>query len=108
MGNERVRSRRRFSAKRKREAVVRLLHGEDLETLSRELGVTAATLAGWREAFLSAGEAALKSRERDAKDEEIKRLQAKVGQLTMEMELLQEKADRLDAGLSLPRRRSSR
>jgi hypothetical protein len=29
--------------------VLRLLRGEDLETLSRELGVTAATLSGWRE-----------------------------------------------------------
>ena len=29
----------RFSARRKREAVLRLLRGEDLEVLSRELGV---------------------------------------------------------------------
>ena len=36
----------RFSAKRKTEAVLRLLRGEDLEALSRELGVTAATLSG--------------------------------------------------------------
>jgi len=36
------------SAKRKFAAVLRLLRGEDLETLSRELGVTAATLSGWR------------------------------------------------------------
>jgi hypothetical protein len=35
----------RFSAKRKTDAVVRRLRGEDLETLSRELGVTAATLS---------------------------------------------------------------
>jgi len=35
----------RFSARRKTEAVLRLLRGEDLDTLSRELGVTAATLA---------------------------------------------------------------
>ena len=40
---------------------LRLLRGEDLETVSRSLGVTAATLSGWREAFLAAGEAALES-----------------------------------------------
>jgi hypothetical protein len=40
-------------------AVLRLLRGEDLETVSRRLGVTAATLSGGRDAFLAAGEAAL-------------------------------------------------
>jgi transposase-like protein len=38
----------RFSAKRKTAAVLRLLRGEDLELISRELGVTAATLSEWR------------------------------------------------------------
>ena len=49
----------RMSRQRKTAAVLRLLRGEDLETVSRGLGVTAATLSGWREAFLAAGEAAL-------------------------------------------------
>lgn len=34
----------RFSARRKAEAVRRLVAGEDLDVLARELGVTAATL----------------------------------------------------------------
>ena len=67
--------RRRMSAGRKREAVLRLLRGEDLELVSRELGVTAAELSGWREAFLAAGEVSLKSRPADARDAEIGRLQ---------------------------------
>jgi hypothetical protein len=54
--------RRRMSARRKQDAVLRLLRGEDLELLSRQLGVTAADLSGWREAFLAGGEASLKSR----------------------------------------------
>jgi transposase len=49
----------RMSRQRKTAAVLRLLRGEDLETVSRALGVTAATLSGWRDAFLAAGEAAL-------------------------------------------------
>ena len=52
--------RRRMSASRKREAVLRLLRGEDLELVSRGLGVTAAELSGWREAFLAGGEASLR------------------------------------------------
>src|SRR3954471_9642466 len=78
--------RRRMSARRKQDAVLRLLRGEDLELLSRELGVTAAELSLWREAFLAAGEASLKSRPADARGAEIGRLQAKVGELTMTAE----------------------
>ena len=51
-----------MSRQRKTAAVLRLLRGEDLETVSRGLGVTAATLSGWREAFLVAGEAALSTK----------------------------------------------
>src|SRR5881392_2378766 len=40
----------RMSRQRKTAAVLRLLRGEDLETVSRELGVTAATLTGWHDA----------------------------------------------------------
>src|SRR5262245_10723599 len=78
----------RFSAKRKTDAVLRLLRGEDLELLSRELGVTAATLSVWRDDFLVGGQAALKSRPADDRDDEIARLRAKVGELTMDNELL--------------------
>jgi hypothetical protein len=78
----------RFSSQRKTAAVLRLLRGEDLELVSRELGVTAATLAGWRDDFLAGGQAALKSRPTDERDDEIARLRAKVGELTMDNELL--------------------
>jgi len=98
----------RFSARRKADAILRLLRGEDLEFLSRALGVTAARLAAWRENFLLAGAAALKTGRPDADNTEAKvlLLQAKIGELTMENELLRDKADRLDARLPLARRRS--
>lgn len=96
----------RFSAKRKREAVLRLLRGEDLDTLSRELGVNGATLAKWREAFLEGGLGALSSKARDQRDERIKTLEQKLGQVVMENELLNDKIDRMEAGLPLARRRS--
>jgi transposase len=87
--------------------VLRLLRGEDLELelVSRELGVTAAELSGWREQFLAAGEASLKSRPADARDAEIDRLQAKVGEPTMTAELLEAKIERLEARRPLARRR---
>ena len=100
--------RRRMSARRKQDAVLRLLRGEDLELLSRELGVTAAELSGWREAFLAAGEASLKTRPADAREAEIGRLKEKVGDLTMANELLAAKIEWLEVRRPLARRRSRR
>jgi transposase len=101
-------ARRRMSARRKQEAVLRLLRGEALELVLRELRMTAAELSGWREAFLAGGEASLKSRPADARDAEIGRLQAKVGELTMASELLQAKIESLEAHRPLVRRRPRR
>ena len=98
----------RMSARRKQSAVLRLLRGEDLELVSRELAVTAAELSAWREAFLAAGEASLKSRPADARDGEIGRLKEKVGELTMTTELLEAKIERMEGGRPLARRRSRR
>ena len=55
----------RMSRQRKRDAVLRLLRGEDLEILSRALGATAATLTGWHDTFVAAGEASLATRSTD-------------------------------------------
>src|SRR5512144_13807 len=95
----------RFSAKRKLRAVSRLLRGEPLELVARELNVMAARLSEWQERALLAA-AALKERERDDRDNEIGRLKGKVGEMTMETELLREKIARLEAGAPLARRRS--
>ena len=95
-----------MSAGRKQAAVLRLLKGEDLETLSRELRVTAAELSGWREAFLAAGSNGLKAREADHRDAENLRLKAKIGDLTMANELLEAKIGRLEGGSPLRLRRS--
>ena len=75
----------RFSSRRKTEAVLRLIRGEDLDALSRELGVTAATLSSWREAFVAGGQSNLKSREASAADDENQQLKALVGDLTMKL-----------------------
>jgi transposase len=100
----------RMSRQRKREAVLRLLRGEDLELVSRALGVTAATLSGWREAFLAAGEASLATRPTDGEALESERLKARLGEMLLERELLEAKIAALEARdpRPLPRRRSRR
>jgi hypothetical protein len=96
----------RWSSRRKTEIVLRVLRGEDLDTLSRELGVTAATIAGWRDQFVASGQAGLRSRPADERDEEIARLRAKVGEMTMANELLLERARRAEANNPFGPRRS--
>src|SRR5215213_263724 len=96
----------RWSSRRKSEAVLRVLRGEALDALSRELGVTAGALTRWRDEFLASGQAGLRSRPADARDEEIARLRAKVGEITMENELLRERARRAEAQAPFGPRRS--
>ena len=96
MSKRKKEDRGRFTSRRKFEAVMRLLKGEDLDLVSRELGVSAGTLSEWRDAFLAGAEANLKSREPTVADEENLRLKAKVGELTMKVELLEEKASKLE------------
>ena len=96
----------RWSSRRKTEVVRRLLRGEALDALSRELGVTAATLAQWRDRFLAAGQAGVRSRSTDVRDEDVARLRAKIGELTMANELLRERAERAEAGHPFAQRRS--
>ena|SRR5215207_10881708 len=98
----------RMSRRRKRDAVLRLLRGEDLETVSRALGVTAAALSGWRDAFLAAGEAGLATRPTAGETPEGERLKARLGAMLLERELLEAKIAALEARSPGPlaRRRS--
>ncbi len=95
----------RMSRRRKAAAVLRLLRGEDLETVSRSLGIAAATLSGWRYAFLAAGEAAMEGRPDGSEALEGARLKAKLGEVMVERDLLHEKIAAPEAGRPLGRRR---
>jgi hypothetical protein len=64
--------------------------------VSRELGIPAARLTTWREAFLDAGQEALKKPPLDSHDRELARVRQKLGEATMEIELLHEKIGRLE------------
>jgi transposase len=87
----------RMSRQRKTAAVLRLLRGEDLELVSRSLGVTAATLTAWRDAFLAAGEAALTTKSATGEDLESDRLKARLGAALIERDRLNEKIAVLEA-----------
>jgi transposase-like protein len=94
-----------MSRQRKTAAVLRLLRGEDLEMVSRSLGVTAATLSEWREAFLAAGEAALTTRPGSGEEQQSDRLKVRLGQALIDRDLLVEKIAVLEAGRPLARKR---
>ena len=71
------------------EVVVRLLRGEDLGELSREVQVAPAELESWRRVFLEGGVNGLRRRSGDPVERELERTRAKVGELTMRLELAQ-------------------
>ena len=94
----------RMSRQRKTAAVLRLLRGEDLELVSRSLGVTVATLTNWRDAFLAGGEAALTTKPTTGEELENNRLKARLGAALIERDLLSEKIAILETGRPLARR----
>jgi hypothetical protein len=96
---------RRFSVQRKMAVVARLLRGEPMELVARETNVPIQKLTEWRDQALAGAASALKEREQDDRDDEIARLKAKVGEITMDNELLYAKIDALENKRPLARRR---
>ena len=79
----------RWSAPRKTELVLRLLRGEPLDGVSRDSQVPAHELESWKRAFLDAGIRGLK-RHVEPEDRELLRTRAKIGELTMRLELAED------------------
>jgi hypothetical protein len=99
---------KRNSVQRKLAVVGRLLRGEPLELVAREANVSVSKLTEWRERALAGAASALKERERDDRDDEIARLKSKVGEITMDNELLHARIDAMEGKSPLARRRSRR
>ena len=78
----------RWTSSRKRDVVLRLLRGEPLDSLSRELGVEIYRLEQWRDSALSGMDEGLKSRIGDPLQAELDSAMKRIGELTMENELL--------------------
>jgi transposase-like protein len=95
----------RWSVARKRAVVLRLLQGASTELLSRELGLPVYKLERWRTKAEAGLEAALKEREADAADGELAAAMRRIGELSMEVELLRAKMERAPGPLVRRRRR---
>ncbi len=76
--------------------------------MSRLLGVTAATLSGWRDAFLDGGEASLASKPMNGEERESDRLKVRLGEMLLERELLEQKIALLEGNSGPLARRKSR
>src|SRR4051794_18184327 len=94
----------RWSARRKEELVLRLLRGESLDALAREAGQAAGTISGWREEFLAAGREGLKSRPRPEEDRRLADAQRKIGELSMDLDILRALHEEIDRRPRRPRR----
>lgn len=83
----------RWSRSRKRAAVIRILGGEPLDTLSRELGVPVYRLEEWRDKALAGMDEGLKQKA-GPDDRELLDARRKIGELTMENEILKKNLKR--------------
>jgi transposase len=77
----------RWSAQRKMEIVLRLVRGEAIDEVAREVQVPVHEVEEWRRVFLESGQQGLKRRGLDPEERELRRLQAKIGDMTMRLEL---------------------
>lgn len=82
---------RRRSVARKRAVVLRLIAGEPVELVSREIGVLVFKLERWRERAEAALEGALQEREAESERPELAAALRRIGELGMEGELLRAK-----------------
>lgn len=84
----------RWTAKRRSALILSIIRGEtSVQEAARRHGLTVAEVEEWREKFLAAAENALRSRPKDdeaLKDEQIKRLKQKVGELVLDIDVLKE------------------
>jgi len=87
-----------FSA---RSIVARLLRGEPLDLVARQTNVSIAPLTEWRDRALAGAATTLKERQRDDRGDEIPRLKSKVGEITMDNELLKAEIAALEGKRSL-------
>ena len=93
----------RWSAQRKTDLVLRLLRGEALDAVARESQVPAHELEEWRRVFLDGGLQGLKKRV-DPEERELKRVQAKLGEVMMRLELAEGLLEKKGYGAELRKR----
>lgn len=95
----------RWSAQRKTEVVLRVIRGEALDEVAREIQVPVHELEEWRRVFLESGQQGLKRRGLDPEERELRRLQAKIGDMTMRLELAEHLLEKRGVGEDVRRLR---
>ena len=84
----------RWTAKRRAALILSIVKGEtSVQEAARTHGLTVAEVEDWKERYLAAAENALRSRPKDEealKDEQIKKLKQKVGELVLDIDILKE------------------
>ena len=84
----------RWTAKRRAALVLRILKGEtSVAEAARQHGLKVAEVEGWQEQFLRGAENNLRRRPKDEealKEEQIKKLKQKIGDLVVENDVLRE------------------
>lgn len=96
---------KRWSSGRKKQVVLRLLRGESVDALSRELAVPIYRLEEWRDRALAGMDGGLKERENDPVEKQLDDANRRIGELVMEVEILRKERQ---AKRPLVGRRSSR
>jgi hypothetical protein len=96
---------KRWSAGRKKQVVLRLLRGECVDALSREVAVPIYRLEEWRDRALAGIDAGLKERENDPVERQLDAANRRIGELVMENEILRKERQ---AKRPLAGKRSSR
>jgi transposase len=98
----------RWSAQAKSEVVLRLFRGDSVDEVSREIEVPVHEVETWRKDFLDAGLVGLKRRGGDPEERALKQTQAKVGELTMRLELAEMLLEKRGCADELARLKRSR
>ncbi len=88
-----VQTMKRISARKKEEIVLRLLQGESIETLSRELKVSVGDIENWKRRFLISAREGLKTHGKEPIEKELELDKKTIGELTMELNLYKKKED---------------
>ena len=85
---------KRWTATRKMEVVLRYMRGESLDDLSREIGIAASQIEEWYQAAIVGIEDSLKSRTGHLLEAELDLAKKRIGELSMDNELLRERSRR--------------
>ncbi len=87
----------RWTAKRRSALVLSILKGDtSSKEAARKHGLTVAEVEDWKDKFLGAAENALRSKPRDedaVKEQQIKQLKQKVGELVLDIHILKTALD---------------